>query len=110
MSEQQTTSACPHPEAVGKRWGDPISAERQAGYRATSTDGRLRRIMVYVRDRSIWARGGLPRGKEYSSQGQMCTGSSCVVTLRGWKPLRYPWKGLRSATHIWKGLDWNLHD
>jgi hypothetical protein len=39
MSEQQTTatavqattaSACPHPEAVGKRWGDPISAERQA--------------------------------------------------------------------------------
>lgn len=23
-------SACPHPEAVGKRWGDPISAERQA--------------------------------------------------------------------------------
>jgi Pentapeptide repeats (8 copies) len=23
------TSACPHPEAVGKRWGDPISAERQ---------------------------------------------------------------------------------
>jgi hypothetical protein len=30
MSEQQTTSACPHPEAVGKRWGDPISEERQA--------------------------------------------------------------------------------
>jgi hypothetical protein len=25
MSEQQTTSACPHPEAVGQRWGDPIS-------------------------------------------------------------------------------------
>jgi hypothetical protein len=24
------TSACPHPEAVGKRWGDPISEERQA--------------------------------------------------------------------------------
>ena len=22
--------ACPHPEAVGKRWGDPISEERQA--------------------------------------------------------------------------------
>jgi hypothetical protein len=30
MSEQQTASACPHPEAVGTRWGDPISAERQA--------------------------------------------------------------------------------
>jgi len=29
MSEQQTTSACPHPEAVGTRWGDPISEERQ---------------------------------------------------------------------------------
>jgi uncharacterized protein YjbI with pentapeptide repeats len=39
MSEQQsqtatavqatTTSACPHPEAVGERWGDPISEERQ---------------------------------------------------------------------------------
>jgi uncharacterized protein YjbI with pentapeptide repeats len=42
MSEQQTatavqattTSACPHPEAVGKRWGDPISEERQAELRA----------------------------------------------------------------------------
>jgi uncharacterized protein YjbI with pentapeptide repeats len=30
MSEQQATSACPHPEAVGTRWGDPISEERQA--------------------------------------------------------------------------------
>jgi hypothetical protein len=30
MSEQQTASACPHPDAVGKRWGDPISEERQA--------------------------------------------------------------------------------
>lgn len=38
MSEQQPvttvqaagTSACPHPEAVGTRWGDPISEERQA--------------------------------------------------------------------------------
>jgi uncharacterized protein YjbI with pentapeptide repeats len=31
MTEQPaTTSACPHPEAVGTRWGDPISAERQA--------------------------------------------------------------------------------
>jgi uncharacterized protein YjbI with pentapeptide repeats len=31
MGEQQqvTTSACPHPEAVGTRWGDPISEERQ---------------------------------------------------------------------------------
>jgi len=39
MSDQQsqtatavqaaTTSACPHPEAVGQRWGDPISEERQ---------------------------------------------------------------------------------
>ena len=27
MSE---TSACPHAEVVGKRWGDPISEERQA--------------------------------------------------------------------------------
>jgi hypothetical protein len=33
MSEQQTASACPHPEAVGKRWGDPISEERQAELR-----------------------------------------------------------------------------
>ena len=32
MTQQQpvTTSACPHPEAVGTRWGDPISQERQA--------------------------------------------------------------------------------
>ena len=30
MSERQTASACPHPEAVGTRWGDPVSAERQA--------------------------------------------------------------------------------
>src|SRR5258707_5162000 len=31
MSEEQTApSACPHPEAIGKRWGDPISEERQA--------------------------------------------------------------------------------
>jgi uncharacterized protein YjbI with pentapeptide repeats len=30
MSGQQTASACPHPEAVGTRWGDPISEERQA--------------------------------------------------------------------------------
>jgi hypothetical protein len=30
MSEQQATSKCPHPEAVGKRWGDPISTERKA--------------------------------------------------------------------------------
>jgi uncharacterized protein YjbI with pentapeptide repeats len=26
----QVTSKCPHPEAVGTRWGDPISEERQA--------------------------------------------------------------------------------
>jgi hypothetical protein len=30
LSEQQTISACPHPEAVGTRWGDPITTERQA--------------------------------------------------------------------------------
>src|SRR5690348_4550541 len=30
MSGQQTASACPHPEAVGTRWGDPISEERQS--------------------------------------------------------------------------------
>ncbi len=30
MSEQQTASACPHPEAVGTRWGDPIIEKRQA--------------------------------------------------------------------------------
>jgi hypothetical protein len=30
MSERQIVSACPHPEAVGTRWGDPISAEHQA--------------------------------------------------------------------------------
>jgi hypothetical protein len=30
MSEQQTVSACLHPEAVDTRWGDPISKERQA--------------------------------------------------------------------------------
>jgi uncharacterized protein YjbI with pentapeptide repeats len=29
MTEQQAISACPHPEAVGTRWGDPISEERQ---------------------------------------------------------------------------------
>ncbi len=33
MSEEPqlaTTPARPHPEAIGKRWGDPISKERQA--------------------------------------------------------------------------------
>src|SRR5215470_13496888 len=33
MSDEQqgqVQSACPHPEAVGKRWGDPIGEERQA--------------------------------------------------------------------------------
>ncbi len=30
MTVQQTSSACPHPEAVGRRWGDPIGEERQA--------------------------------------------------------------------------------
>jgi hypothetical protein len=39
MSEQQTTSACPHPEAVGKRWGEPISEERQAELQEISTCG-----------------------------------------------------------------------
>jgi uncharacterized protein YjbI with pentapeptide repeats len=39
MTEQQQTTiaqagACPHPEAVGVRWGDPISEERQAELRA----------------------------------------------------------------------------
>jgi hypothetical protein len=29
-----TPSDCPHPEAVGTRWGDPISAERQAELQA----------------------------------------------------------------------------
>jgi hypothetical protein len=29
MSEQQTTSACPHPDAVGTRWGDQIKEDRQ---------------------------------------------------------------------------------
>src|SRR5262245_30555741 len=28
--QETRMSACPHPEAVGKRWGDPISEERQA--------------------------------------------------------------------------------
>jgi hypothetical protein len=28
--QESKSSACPHPEAVGKRWGDPISEERQA--------------------------------------------------------------------------------
>lgn len=32
--QASTTSACPHPEAVGKRWGDPISVERQAELQA----------------------------------------------------------------------------
>jgi pentapeptide repeat protein len=56
MSEQQAptsvqlaTSACPHPEAVGTRWGDPISEERQRylqGYLdewALETDHDVRR-------------------------------------------------------------------
>jgi uncharacterized protein YjbI with pentapeptide repeats len=29
-AQPTSTSACPHPEAVGTRWGDPISEERQA--------------------------------------------------------------------------------
>lgn len=31
MSEQQTMSACPHPEAVGTRWGDPIRRGAEGG-------------------------------------------------------------------------------
>lgn len=31
-----TTSVCPHPEAVGTRWGDPITEERQAELRAVA--------------------------------------------------------------------------
>ncbi len=27
--EPAEASACPHPEAIGKRWGDPIGVERQ---------------------------------------------------------------------------------
>jgi len=32
MAEQQSvlTSACPHPEAIGRRWGDPINVARKA--------------------------------------------------------------------------------
>jgi hypothetical protein len=53
MSEQQSqsaatttataapTSACPHPEAVGTRWGDAISEERQAGLRAFADRQRV---------------------------------------------------------------------
>ncbi len=29
MSEQRTTSACPHPGAVGERWGDQINEFRE---------------------------------------------------------------------------------
>jgi uncharacterized protein YjbI with pentapeptide repeats len=29
-TQETRQSACPHPEAVGERWGDPISEERQA--------------------------------------------------------------------------------
>jgi uncharacterized protein YjbI with pentapeptide repeats len=33
MSEpaSQKATACPHPDAAGSRWGDPLGAERQAG-------------------------------------------------------------------------------
>ncbi|HEV7126740.1 MAG TPA: hypothetical protein VGN32_04775 [Ktedonobacterales bacterium] len=42
IEEQPTaaTSACPHPEAVGTRWGDPISDERQAELRALADQQR----------------------------------------------------------------------
>jgi hypothetical protein len=42
MSEQQaaTTSPCPHPEAVGTRWGDRISEERQAELKALADKQR----------------------------------------------------------------------
>jgi hypothetical protein len=43
MSEQQTgewKSPCPHPEAVGTRWGDPISEERQAELKALADTQR----------------------------------------------------------------------
>jgi uncharacterized protein YjbI with pentapeptide repeats len=43
MSEQQAgewKSACPHPEAVGTRWGDPISEERQAELKALADKQR----------------------------------------------------------------------
>jgi hypothetical protein len=35
------TSACPHPEAVGTRWGDDISEERQAELRAFADRQRV---------------------------------------------------------------------
>ncbi len=50
MSEQQTggeaqaapawKSPCPHPEAVGTRWGDPIGEERQADLKALADKQR----------------------------------------------------------------------
>jgi hypothetical protein len=52
MSEQQTTSACPHQKAVGNRWGDPINDVRKAelqGYLdrwTAETDHRGRRGAV----------------------------------------------------------------
>jgi hypothetical protein len=46
-----TASACPHPEAVGKRWGDLISPEQQAELRGISTDGRQRQIMASAQGR-----------------------------------------------------------
>jgi uncharacterized protein YjbI with pentapeptide repeats len=39
-AQATTTSAYPHPEVVGRRWGDPISEERQAELKALSVRQR----------------------------------------------------------------------
>jgi hypothetical protein len=40
QTENRWTSPCPHPEAAGKRWGDPISEERQEELRVLADQQR----------------------------------------------------------------------
>src|SRR5215813_12458661 len=53
----QRQSVCPHPEAVGTRWGDPISEERQRelqgflDWRAQEQDHGARKGVPFVQGR-----------------------------------------------------------
>ena len=52
MSEQQAASKCPHPEAVGTRWGDPISEERIPQLK--SLLGKSGTGMSNINGRRVW--------------------------------------------------------
>jgi hypothetical protein len=55
-----TTSACPHPEAVGRRWGDPITPEREAELQSRLDDWEA---LIAERTQRTLAEMDLPWGQ-----------------------------------------------